>query len=237
MEQKPLKLANITLLVCAALCLICYDIFGGLWLKGVTSSWFVILGGVNLWAARKLRGRQRLFFLLMEAGLFSGMCADVLLGIVFFAGVGAFALGHVLYLAAFHTLEKPCLRDLWITAPLAAISVFAVVGTPWINVEDPVLRKLLLGYALIIAAMLGKSLSNLCSRPCLYRWLLAIGSIMFWVSDLALAVSMFGQSSRLAWILCSYNYWPGQNILAHALFHALQTSAPFSDGVPKEVRL
>ena len=218
MEQKRLKRVNIALLVCAAACLVCYDIFGGLWLKGVTSGWFVLLGGVNVWAARGL-GRKG-FFLLMEAGLFCGMCADVLLGVTFFVGVGVFALGHVLYLAAFCLLERVSLRDLGIMVPLALVSVFVVVGTPWITVEDTFLRRLLLGYALVISAMLGKALSNLNRRPSPFRWLLAVGSVLFWFSDLMLAIDMFGQSSRMIWILCSYSYWPAQNLLAHALFHA-----------------
>ena len=220
MKSKSLRYTNIGLLVCAMVCLVCYDIFGGLWLKGVTSSWFVLLGAVNLCSARKLEWKRLRFFLLMEAGLFCGMCADVLLGVAFFAGIGVFALGHVLYLVAFYTLEKFSRQDLWIIVPLAVLSMFLVVGTPWITVEDPVLKKLLLGYAVIISAMLGKAISNLIRHPSPARWLLAIGSVMFWFSDLMLAVDMFGQASRLTWILCSYNYWPAQNILAHSLYHA-----------------
>ena len=220
MDRKAVKRCNIILMVCAMACLVCYDIFGGLWLKGMTSGWFVVLGGVNLWAAGKLLRRGRRFFLLMEAGLICGLCADVLLGVAFFAGVGVFALGHVLYLAAFYTLERFCPRDLVWILPLAAVSVFAVEGTPWITVSDPFLRKLLLGYALIIAAMLGKAWSNALSGGGKFRWLIAAGCVLFWFSDLMLAVDMFGRSGRLVWILCSYSYWPAQNILAHALFHA-----------------
>ena len=211
------KRLNIGLLVCAAVCLVCYDIFGGLWLKGLTSSWFVLLGGVNLWAARKKK--PLCFFVLIEAGLFCGMLADILLGIVFYAGVAVFALGHILYLAAFCALEKFRPGDLKAMIPLAVISVFLVTGTPWITVEDPFLQKLLPVYALIIAAMLGKAVSNLICRPSLFRWLLAIGSVMFWFSDLMLAIDMFGQASRLTWILCSYSYWPAQNLLAHGLYY------------------
>ena len=220
MRKLRLEQVNIALLVCAFVCLVCYDHFRGLWLKGVTSSWFVLLGGINLWAVRKRNWKQQRFFLLMEAGLFCGMCADVLLGVAFFAGIGVFALGHILYLAAFYSLEKSRMRDLWIILPLSLISIFVVVGTPWITVEDPILRKLLLGYAVIISAMLGKAISNLIQSPSPYRWLLAIGSVLFWFSDLMLLIDMFGQSSRLTWIFCSYCYWPAQNITAHALYHA-----------------
>ena len=221
MERKQIKKVNILLLICAVICLVCYDIFGGLWLKGVTSGWFVLLGCVNLVAARNLEWKQLRFIALMVTGLFCGMCADVLLGVAFFAGVGVFALGHVLYFIAFCTLEKFCLRDLKIMIPLALLSIFLVTGTPWITVTDPLLQKLIPVYAVIISMMLGKAIGNLILRPSLFRWLLAIGSFLFWFSDLILAVDMFGQSSRLTWILCSYAYWPAQNILAHALYHAV----------------
>ena len=219
MDLKRLKLGNIVLLLCAAICLLCYDHFRGLWLKGVTSSWFVLLGFLNLWAARKLKWKRPGFSLLMVAGLFCGMCADVLLGVAFFSGIGVFALGHILYLAAFYSLEKFSKRDITCIVPLALVSIFVVVGTPWITAEDPLLQKLLLGYALIIASMLGRAFSNLLRRPNLFRWLLVLGSVLFWFSDLMLAVDMFGHPSRLTWILCSYSYWPAQNILAHALFY------------------
>ena len=218
MDRKLLTKLNFLLLLCAAVCLLCYDRFGGLWLKGVTSGWFVLLGSVNVWSARHLPRKRLMPFLLIWAGLVCGMCADVLLGVAFFAGVGVFALGHVLYLTAFYLLEPFSFRDLRFILPLALVSMFAVTGTPWIRVEDPLLRKLLLGYGLIISGMLGKALSNLRARPDGFRRLLAVGCLLFWFSDLMLAIDMFGQPSRLTWILCSYSYWPAQNILAHALF-------------------
>ena len=213
-----MKKTNILLLVCAGACLICYDCFGGLWLKGVTSSWFVALGAVNVWAVRKLEPKNLRFFLLMLLGLVCGMCADVLLGITFYAGVGVFALGHVAYLIAFCLQERFARQDLVFILPLAIVSVYVAIGTPFIRVEDPLLSKLLIGYALIISAMLGKCLSNLRCCPSPSRRLMAIGCVLFWFSDLMLAIDMFGQPSRLTWILCSYSYWPAQNILAHSLF-------------------
>ena len=81
------------------------------------------------------------------------------------------------------------------------------------------MQKMLILYALIIGAMLGKAISNLRAAPGTCRRLLVVGSVMFWFPDMMLAVDMFGTASRLTWILCSYSYWPAQNLLAHALFH------------------
>lgn len=221
-SSKRSHTSNLLLLLCAAICLVCYDIFGGLWLKGVTSFWFVLLGAVNLCYARKQQANNIRYFLLMEAGLFFGMCADVLLGIQFYLGVAFFALGHVLYLIAFYLLEKPRWKDLLFTAPIAAVTIFLITGTPYIQIGDPMLKNLLVGYAVIIACMLGKAISNFTVAKTLSRGLILLGAALFWFSDLILAVDMFGQSSRLTWILCSYTYWPAQNILAYSLFHYVQ---------------
>lgn len=222
--QQKYKIGNIVLLFCAIVCLVCYDVFGGLWLKGLTSSWFVILGAVNIIYARKMQIKQYLFLLLIEAGLLLGMCADVLLAVVFVFGILSFALGHIMYVIAFYTLEKFCKRDLLIIAPIAAASLFVVAGTPYIQIEDPVLKKMLLGYAIIIACMLGKAISNFVAKKSISRGLMMLGCVMFWISDIMLAVDMFGESSRLTWILCSYNYWPAQSILAFSLFHFVNES-------------
>lgn len=222
MKKNTVKITNIALMICAMVCLVCYDIFGGLWLKGVTSSWFVILGAINFWAARHLDSKKLRFFFLMEAGFVCGMVADVLLGVVFFAGVGVFALGHIFYLVAFYSLERFRIRDLIASVPVAVISIYLVVGTPWIHVEDPVMKTILIAYALIISLMLGKAISNLVAQSCTYRWMFAIGSVMFWFSDLMLLIDMFGTSTRLVWILCSYSYWPAQTLMAHALYHTKQ---------------
>lgn len=216
--QKNFYKCNIVLFICAMLCLICYDIFGGLWLKGVTSVWFVLLGCVNVLYERKMQGKNSRFTLMIETGLFLGMCADVLLGVQFIFGILFFALGHVLYLIAFFMLEKPRRKDLLIILPIAVVSLFIVTGTPYIKIEDPIIKKLLLGYAVIIACMLGKAISNFNKEKKAYRKMILLGSILFWFSDVMLAIDMFGEASRMTWILCSYTYWPAQNILAHALF-------------------
>ncbi len=216
--QKKIYRVNIILFICAIACLISYDIFGGLWLKGFTSFWFVLLGFVNVIYAWKKDRKISGVVILIELGLICGMCADVLLATHFILGILFFATGHVLYLIAFYNIEKFCRRDVWIILPIAVISLIIVTGNPYISIEDPLMKKLLVGYAVIIACMLGKAISNITIQKSTFRWLILLGSFMFWFSDFMLAIDMFGTPSRLTWILCSYNYWPAQNILALSLF-------------------
>lgn len=218
-NSKKVFILNIIFLICAFSCLICYDIFGGLWLKGVTSGWFVLLGLLNVLYVWNHKKKRRSFVFLIELGLFFGMCADILLGVQFISGILFFAAGHVVYLVAFFKLEKFKKRDILITLPFVVISLYIVTGTSFIQIEEQVLEKMLLGYACIIACMLGKAVSNLISEKSKCRWFIFVGSIMFWFSDIVLAIDMFGESSRLTWILCSYVYWPAQNIMAHSMVY------------------
>jgi len=220
-KKTPLHTVNIALIIGTVACLVCYDVLGGLWLKGLTSAWFVTLGIINLIYGLR-RGIRHPYLWLTALGLTFGMSADVLLGPAFLLGVLFFAAGHVLYLVGFFLLEAFRWKDLLYIIPIAAVSVYVVIGTPFIRVDDPELLPLLLGYAVIIACMLGKAVSNLrlCGAPS--RWFIFLGSALFWFSDLMLAVDMFGTPSRLTWILCSYNYWPAQAILAYAMFRFVE---------------
>ena len=220
--QKRFLIWNIVLLVLAVVCLFYYDYEGGLWRKGVTSGWFVLLGAVNVAYGKKLGGKDLRFLLLAELALFLSMAADVLLGVQFLVGTAVFALGHVCYFAAFCALEKFRRRDLLVTAPIGVVSLILALATPFIRVEDPVMQAMLVVYALVISFMLGKAVGNLLVKRSLSRWLLAVGAAMFWFSDLMLALNLFGSGGRLASTLCMYTYWPGQNLLAHALFHTVE---------------
>lgn len=220
--QKKFRIANIILLVCAAVCLVCYDIFRGVWLKGFTSLWFVLLGATNLFYARKadINNKKPVYFIF--AGLVLGMCADVLLAVFFEVGIAAFALGHVMYLAAFYIVQKPRKTDFAIAIPVAAVSILVITGTPFITVEDGFIQKFLIVYAVIISFMLGKAVSNFFAEKTVARFIIAASSVLFWFSDLMLAIDMFGTPGRLVWILCSYTYWPAQNLIAHSLFYTVK---------------
>ena len=78
---------------------------------------------------------------------------------------------------------------------------------------------MLAGYAVIIGCMLGKATANLPRHRTAFGWLILVGSVLFWFSDLMLAANMFGNGGRLAGRICCYTYWPAQNILAYALLH------------------
>lgn len=223
MEQlrKKYLVGNAALLVLAMACLFYYDYAGGLWLKGVTSGWFALLGAVNVVYGKRAGFRNFRFLLLAELALLLTAAADVLLGINFMVGTAVFALGHLAYFAAFCVLERFNRRDLVLTAAAGVVSLTLLLGTPFIRVEDPVMKVVLVAYAVVISCMLGKVIGNLLKkRSCSHR-LMAVGGFLFWFSDVMLALNMFGSGGSLASFLCMYTYWPGQYLLAHALFHGV----------------
>ena len=216
---KSVHIINLLLLAGSIICLIDYVMPGGWATKAMTSSWFVIIGLVNLSYAFIERISKISFAFVIVTGLVFGMLADIMLGKNFILGIVLFACGHIAYLIGFFLLIKPNRRDMICSVPVAIVSVIAVIGTPFIQIEDPILEKMLIGYAIIIAAMLGKAIANYRTDKAVSNKLIFIGSIMFWFSDLMLAFNMFGDGGQLAGRLCSFTYWPGQCILAYALYH------------------
>lgn len=215
-------IVNLLLMVGAMAGLVYYDIRGGIVLKGMTSLWFVVIGMVNLLYAHRTGCRHRAYPRWIAAGLLFGMCADVLLGVAFLWGVLFFAVGHILYLLAFYAVRKPHKKDFAFILPMALLSLFLLLGTPFIQINDALMRPILIGYALIISGMLGKAAANRCGAKSLSIRLALLGAAMFWFSDLMLAISLFGENSRLIWILCSYTYWPAQSIMAYSMFHHIK---------------
>lgn len=221
-KKRLFQILNLLLLALAMVCLFRYDQRGGLTLKGITSSWFVALGLVNLVYSFGVSARKVRVVVLTVIGLALAMAADILLGIHFMTGTALFAAGHLFYFAAYCALDRFCTKDLIPVAAAGILSLICVLGTPYIRVHDPVMKRLLILYAVIISCMLGKAIGNVLKKASRTRWLLLIGSALFWFSDLMLALNLFGSGGRLASHLCLYTYWPGQYLLAHTLFHYVE---------------
>ena len=140
----------------------------------------------------------------MLAGLVLSLCGDVLLipkgrPRVFQAGIAAFGLGHVAYLAAFALRFESAGRAA-ICAALASLALRGLLA--WLRPHVPADMKLpVYAYVAVISAMLvaaaGASPSSM--------WILA-GAAMFYLSDLAVARDRFVASSfaNRAWGLPLY---------------------------------
>ena len=76
-------------------------------------------------------------------------------------------------------------------------------------------EKVCLGYAFIISCMMGKAISCAIRKPCAASILMGLGSILFYTSDLMLALNYFSNApNHTTSVICLTTYYPGQGILA-----------------------
>lgn len=208
---------NILLLLAGGILTLRYASIGGIERKAAASIGFTVLGFVNTVYALVFAPGERAFCAAMFLGLFFGMLGDILLGVNFFLGVGAFVLGHLMYFAAFAVRMRLQGKDMLCAA---ALFVFAALylQLPVFRFADAAMEAACIAYGAIISCMLGKALANWRREKGPVNAVLAIGSALFYFSDMMLACGMFGNSAKVFDYLCLSTYYPGQLVLAAAVY-------------------
>ena len=201
--------------------------------KAAASLAFVVLGlytliapGGRVWAASATGPGIDPFRLLLFCGLCCGALGDVLLELfdskskLFFAGVGAFFVGHVLYVAAFFRVDGPAA---WIgllcAFPMAAI--LTVLSARLLTLQGA-RRLILLTYMLALSFMCAFAWVILIRRGAAPFRLIAPGGTLFLLSDSALGLRMFGNEKlskhrRLLGTICLITYYLAQNLIAASM--------------------
>ena len=186
-------------------------------MKGFCSFIFVLLGIVNLIYCLINKIDGKIFPILIVCGLLFGMIADVVLNFNFIIGAAIFAVGHILYFAAFTLLHKLCMKDL-----IAVLCIFAfsliIVLLPIYDFGSKLMFFVIIAYAVIISLMLSKALMNAVNTKKTMEIILFVGSLLFYVSDFMLLLSIFGGEKNFSSLVCCYTYWPGQIIIAFSLY-------------------
>jgi len=120
----------------------------------------------------------------------------------FLASVGAFAVAHLLFIAAF------AVRGIvWRWVALAAPGVVAAgvaIGLWLLPHVPPELKLPVLGYMLVISVMVALALGV---RPERGRWLIAAGAVLFYVSDIFVARWKFVDTSSANAFFCYPLYY------------------------------
>lgn len=225
MSKRLFTALNVLLLAALAGCTFVYDtINGSLMMKGVTAGCFALLGLVNLAFALCTKPRQLRFPLCMAAGLVLAMLGDILLGRHFILGAGLFAAGHMLYAAAMYLRQRFRPLDAVMTAVMLLIALLILTFTPNLSFSSNVMRYVCYVYAVVISCMAGKALSGFLRERSTVAGLLALGSVMFYFSDVMLLLAWFAGAGDWSDTLCLYSYFPGQGVLAHAVFQQVRRS-------------
>lgn len=203
------------------------SIFNGLYIqsdlllhKSIASICFVAISIINLIYILKSNQGNKKFCYTMVIGLFFAMLGDILLERIFLLGAVFFAIGHIIYFISYCFIEKINKIDILISAPLSLISAAIVAFIPVFKFDSIMLEIVCVIYAIIISFMVGKTIANLIKRQNVFNFLLVIGSVLFFFSDLMLLLSNFGHISTGH--LCLATYYPAQCILAFSLLYSNQ---------------
>ena len=162
---------------------------------------------------------------MLALGLCFAMAGDLLLGWNFIIGAGLFAVGHILYAAAMYTRQRFARLDAAMSLMIFVIAMLLLTFIPGMAFPDPLMRIVCYAYAVIISCMAGKAVSSFLREKTLTNGLLALGSVLFFFSDVMLVLSWFAGAGRWADVCCLCTYFPGQGILAHACFHHVREKA------------
>ena len=194
-----------------------YRILGKYITKGTASLLFVICGLVNLLYARKsCAWKNAKYMILMCIGLFFAMLGDIFLIEFFIVGALLFAVGHVFFLIAFFFVSKFNIRDLVVMVCIFVPALLLILLYPHFNFEG--MQALVIVYALIISVMLGKAISNVFARENRFiNMLIALGALLFFLSDVMLLFNVFGGAPYVLDVLCIALYYPAEFLLAFSI--------------------
>ena len=214
--RKSFILANVIVLIFILVFDVCYMFGGGLPAKSIASIMFVGAGVINLVYCFKNKNNLK-FPIWMIVALVCAMLGDILLVLNFYLGTAVFALGHIFYLVSYCMLETINIRDLICGICISLISVTIILFTPFLDFGGSLMQSVCCTYAIIISFMVGKAISNLLKEKNQVNIIIAIGSILFFISDFMLMLDLFGGIS-IASYLCLSTYYPAQFLLAMSLF-------------------
>ena len=226
MKKKIFLTLNVLLMIALLCCVYVYtSITGKLVMKGITAGCFVGLGTVNLIYALLTKPRKLAFPAALLLGLVLAMSGDLTLGKNFILGAGLFAAGHLLYTVAMYIHQRFSKMDAFLSGVMFLLAMALLTFLPSLDISDPAIRIVCYVYAVIISLMAGKAISCFLRQRTLTNALLALGSVMFYFSDVMLILAWFAGAGRWADLCCCWTYFPGQGVLAISAFCHVRENA------------
>ena len=184
-------------------------------IKIAASVFFMLAAAVNLIYALKYFPDKKQ----PSIALTVGVSADIVINLNFIAGAAIFALGHICYFIAYSLMQKRCLSDfiatLIILMPIALFMMFS----PLLDFGSINMKTVGLSYATIICAMTGKAIMNFIRIKNRFNLILALGSVLFLISDIMLLMAYFSKIDFPFSNFCLALYYPGQCLIANGLAH------------------
>ena len=190
----------------------------------LASSAILVLAAWTWYLVARATSGVSLFALLVAVGMTFGLLGDLLLADAlpvkqgFLAGIAAFALGHITYIAAILSLTPHIQLAVEGAALLLALAGWYLVI--FRGAEATALRWAALPYAFLLATTAGVAVGLAIQAPTFLP--LAIGAALFLVSDLLVAGERFGgwrfhHLGDAVWL----TYGPAQMLIVYAVNSAL----------------
>ncbi len=201
----------------AVLCYI-YHINGGIFLKAATSLGFLLIALLNGAFTFFYNKSDRKFAILVLLGVFSSFLGDIILNIDFIIGALIFAVGHIFYFSSYCSISDYKIKDLFIAVLIFIPSFLFILLCPIFNFGSGLMKLVCIIYAGIISSMLGKAISSLLQSKEKFFYIVAAGSLLFFISDIALLFYVFGNAGEAANTVCLLTYFPAQCILAYSVY-------------------
>lgn len=217
MKKTILIINYITLVINIALA-ISYATYGGLFLKAMTSFSFVFTGILNMICVKVYNITKVNVAFIMLIGMFFGMCGDVFINLEFIPGAVVFAFGHVFYFVAYNKVDRMCKKDFIGAMVLAFVTAAFLFLTPIFDFGGIVFSVVIFVYCIIISMMTSKAVMNFKRNDSVSNKFWAIGSIMFFFSDIMLVLDLFADTPKITIFLCLLTYFPAQWVLAHGVY-------------------
>lgn len=195
-------------------------------LKFICSALFAALAVINLIFTLTFGSRSKAFALCMAAGTALAFCGDVLIMRDFILGAATFAAGHLCFLSAYFSLQKPHLSDFSVSGAVFLIAAAVLQFCPILYLGDSTTRFACFAYALIISFMLGKAVCNFCRNMSALTAVLAFGSALFFLSDVMLLFYCFSLGCRWANSACAAAYYPAMCLMSVSLCINLPANTP-----------
>jgi len=186
--------------------------------KILTSLLFVITGFISFYGNKNKSIKYTKFGKTILLGLVLSFCADVLLELFFEIGFGFFFLAQITYLIALIKINKPTKKNWLIISIIFIAFFFFEYFNPWTKLGIlfwPLMIYLLL---LISTSVISATQYKFSSFTVKF---LAIGMLLFFISDFVLQFKLFTDFSTNAktWfgILNAILYFPCQFFIAYSL--------------------
>lgn len=219
-KDKRIVILNLALFFVTFSFDICFILLGTPYVyKTISSVLFVLTGIINFVFIFKKEQRNKIFKYTMLLGLIFACLGDIVLIDYFLYGAILFAVGHIFFLVSYCLVEKICWRDLFVSVVIFGISLIVILVPKIFDFQG--MLPIVIVYALVISFMLGKSISNLFVTDNQGgNFLIMLGSLLFFLSDLMLLFNVFADVSRAFDIACLVLYYPAEIILASSIYYS-----------------